>query len=282
MSTTMTNESGLETADNLKQRVADYWNSRTCQTRVATAPQYSREFYEQIEDFRNRDEPEIPGFAEFTRYRDKEVLEVGVGSGTDFIQWARAGAKAHGIDLTEEAIRYTTRRLETYGLSCESLRVADAEQLPFPDESFDLVYSYGVIHHTPNTAKALEEIIRVMKVGGRGKIMLYNKRSSIAWLNWVRHALLKGKPFQSVDKVLFDHMESIGTKAYTRREIEAMFAPYPVSMWRLDTTVAQRDLMPRQPLPVRVAAHLISIVIGLNSCGWSMKIDFEKTAKYPK
>ena len=282
MSTTMTNEAGLEAADNLKQRVADYWNSRTCQTRVATAPQYSREFYEQIEDFRNRDEPEIPGFAEFTRYRGKEVLEVGVGSGTDFIQWARAGAKAHGIDLTEEAIRYTARRLETYGLTCESLRVADAEQLPFPDESFDLVYSYGVIHHTPNTTKALQEIIRVMKVGGRGKIMLYNKRSSIAWLNWVRHALLKGNPFQSVDKILFEYMESKGTKAYTRREVEQMLSPYPVKMWRLDTTVAHRDLMPTQPLPVRIAAHLISMVIGLNYCGWSMKIDFEKTAKYPR
>ena len=186
MSTTLTNEPIVETPDDeLKQRVADYWNSRTCQTRVATAPQYSREFYEQIEDYRAKDEPEIAGFAEFTRYRDKQVLEVGVGSGSDFIQWARAGAKAHGIDLTEEAIRYTSRRLDTYGLKCESLRVADAESLPFADETFDLVYSYGVIHHTPNTPKALAEIIRVMKVGGRGKIMLYNKRSSIAWLNWV-------------------------------------------------------------------------------------------------
>ena len=122
----------------------------------------------------------------------------------------------------------------------------------------------------------------MMRVGGRGKIMLYNKRSSIAWLNWVRHALLKGNPFQSVDKILFEYMESKGTKAYTRREVEQMLAPYPVKMWRLDTTVAHRDLMPTQPLPVRIAAHLISIVIGLNYCGWSMKIDFEKTAKYPK
>ena len=283
MSTTLTNEAIVETPDDeLKQRVADYWNSRTCQTRVATAPQYTKEFYEQIENFRAKDEPEIAGFAEFTRYHGKEVLEVGVGSGTDFIQWARSGAKAHGIDLTEEAIRYTQRRLETYGLTAASLRVADAEALPFADESFDLVYSYGVIHHTPNTPKALAEIIRVMKVGGRVKIMLYNKRSSIAWLNWVRHALLKGKPFQSVDKVLWDHMESIGTKAYTRSEIHQMLAPFPVRLWKLDTVVAQRDLMPRQPLPVRIAAHLISIVIGLNYCGWSMKIDFEKTSKFPK
>lgn len=278
----MANVSSLETHEDLKQQVVDYWNNRTCQTRVATAAPFSREFYEQIEDHRTRDEPEIAGFAEFTRYHGKEVLEVGVGAGTDFIQWARSGAKAHGIDITEEAIRYTTRRLEVYGLSCKSLRVADAERLPFPDESFDLVYSYGVIHHTPNTAKALEEIVRVIRVGGRGKIMLYNKRSSIAWLNWVRHALLKGKPFKSLDSVLFDHMESIGTKAYTRRQVEAMLAPYPVRMRKLDTTVAHRDLMPTQPLPVRIAAHAISIGIGLNYCGWSMKIDFEKMAKDPK
>lgn len=281
MSTTMTKDSGLDTADDLKRRVADYWSNKTCQTSVATAPQFTREFYEQIENYRAKDEPEIAGFAEFTRYRGKEVLEVGVGAGTDFIQWARSGAKAHGVDLTPEAIQHTTARLETYGLTCESLRVADAERLPFPDESFDLVYSYGVIHHTPDTAKALSEIVRVMRVGGRGKIMLYNKRSSIAWLNWVRHALLKGKPFQSVDKVLFDHMESLGTKAYTRQEVQDMLKPYPLHLWKLDTTVAQRDLMPKQPLPVRIAAHLISIAIGLNYCGWSMKIDFEKTAKFP-
>jgi ubiquinone/menaquinone biosynthesis C-methylase UbiE len=282
MSIATTNTSDVQAAEELKQRVAEYWSNKTCQTNFATAQKFSRDYYEQIEDYRAKDEPEIAGFAEFTRYRGKEVLEVGVGAGTDFIQWARSGAKAHGVDLTPEAIEHTTQRLQTYGLTCESLRVADAEHLPFPDESFDLVYSYGVIHHTPDTAKALSEIVRVMRVGGRGKIMLYNKRSSIAWLNWVRHALLKGNPFQSVDKVLFDHMESIGTKAYTRGEVLKMLEPYPLKLWKLDTTVAQRDLMPKQPLPVRIAAHLISIVIGLNYCGWSMKIDFEKTAKFPR
>jgi len=278
----MTETSTLPTNEQLKQQVAEYWNKTPCQTPVATAKPFTREFYEQIEDYRTGDEPEIPGFAEFTRYHGKEVLEVGVGAGTDFIQWARAGARAHGIDITEEAIRNTRQRLELNGLTCESLQVADAERLPFPDESFDLVYSYGVIHHTPDTVKALEEIVRVMRIGGRGKIMLYNKRSSIAWLNWVRHALLKGKIFKSLDSVLFDHMESLGTKAYTRGQVEAMLAPYPVRIRNLDATVAHRDLMPKQPFPVRVAAHLISILIGLNRCGWSMKIDFEKMAKYPK
>jgi ubiquinone/menaquinone biosynthesis C-methylase UbiE len=272
----------LDSNEQLKQRVAEYWNREPCQSKVATAPPFTFEYYEQIEDHRTRDEPEIAGFAEFTRYHGKDVLEVGVGAGTDFIQWARAGAKAHGVDITSEAIRTTARRLEVHGLTCESLQVADAERLPFPDETFDLVYSYGVIHHTPDTVKALEEIIRVMRIGGRGKIMLYNKQSSIAWLNWVRHALLKGKIFKSVDSVLFDHMESIGTKAYTRKQIVQMLAPYPVRLRSLDTTVAHRDLMPTQPFPVRVAAHAISMAIGLNRCGWSMKIDFEKTARFAR
>src|SRR5687767_13620453 len=160
----------------VKDEVAKYWNKRACGTGVTAAEKFSRDYFDEIEDYRYRVEPEIHGFAQFTRYRGQKVLEVGVGAGTDFLQWVRAGAKAYGIDLTEEGVAHVKHRLAVYGLAAEDVRVADAENIPHPDETFDLVYSYGVIHHSPNTIRALEELIRCTKVGGTIKFMVYNSR----------------------------------------------------------------------------------------------------------
>ena len=91
-------------AEEPKGEVAAYWNRATCGTDVTLATKYSREYFEEIEHYRYRMEPEIFSFAQFTRYRDKRVLEVGVGAGTDFLQWVRAGAKAYGVDLTPAAV----------------------------------------------------------------------------------------------------------------------------------------------------------------------------------
>ena len=95
------------------------------------------------EGFRYQIEPEIFAFAQFTRYRGQRLLEVGIGAGTDFLQWVRAGAKAHGVDLSREAVDHVKHRLQVYGLSAEDVRVADAENLPYEDNTFDVVYSWG-------------------------------------------------------------------------------------------------------------------------------------------
>jgi len=127
---------------------------------------YSKEYFEEIERRRYDPvvgEPEIFSFAQFTRYSGKKILEVGVGAGTDFIQWVRAGAVAYGIDLTEKAIEHVRRRLEVYNLHAADIRVGDAENLPYEDNTFDLVYSFGVIHHSPDTERALSEIITLQR-----------------------------------------------------------------------------------------------------------------------
>src|ERR1044071_4953395 len=100
----------------LKERVHAFWNAQSCDTQVAKAEPFSKQYFEEIEAFRYFDQPFIHAFAQFTRYRRKRVLEVGFGAGTDFIQWLRAGAIATGVDLTEEALRNLSRRIETYGL----------------------------------------------------------------------------------------------------------------------------------------------------------------------
>ena len=126
-----------EAAAALKDEVKAFWNRESCDANQAHAEKFSREYFEQIEQWRYWDQPFIHAFAQFTRYHSKRVLEVGFGAGTDFIQWLRAGARVSGIDLTEEALANVTHRIQVYGLpQPESLQVADAENLPFPSNTF--------------------------------------------------------------------------------------------------------------------------------------------------
>ena len=126
----------------LKGEVKAFWNRESCDTNQAEAEKFSRAYFEQIEQWRYRDQPFIHAFAQFTRYHGKRVLEVGFGAGTDFIQWLRAGARVSGIDLTEEALANVSHRIQVYGLpQPEGMQVADAENLPFPSNTFDLGYS---------------------------------------------------------------------------------------------------------------------------------------------
>ena len=123
-------------SEKLKNEVHDYWDAESCGTDVATADKHSLEYFEEIEEYRYRVEPEIMPFAQFSRWHGKKILEVGVGAGSDFIQWVRSGAKAHGIDLTKEGIENVQKRLEVYGLQCDDLRVGDAENIPHQGQCF--------------------------------------------------------------------------------------------------------------------------------------------------
>ena len=200
-----------------------FWESEPCGWAHGDAPEGTKEFFDQIERRRDELEPYIARFADFAGSRDKRVLEIGVGLGTDFVRFARAGAIATGVDLTERGVELVRRRVELEGLGAEVL-VADAERLPFADASFDRVYSWGVLHHTPDTTRAVGEAIRVLRPGGELTVMLYARRSWVAFGFWVRHALLAGRPFRSIAAVLAAHMESAGTKAYTKRELRELFA----------------------------------------------------------
>lgn len=113
---------------------------------------------------------------EYERYRGKKVMEVGCGMGCMASHWASHGAEVTAIDLNPVAIAETTRRFELFGLQGE-FREVDAETLPFADATFDFVYSWGVIHHTPGIELAAREMHRVLKPGGRMALMLYNRNS---------------------------------------------------------------------------------------------------------
>lgn len=207
-----------------KKEVYEYWNAVSC-----GEEQYlegaERDDYLRQAKVRYGLEPRIPKFAEFDKYKGEKVLEIGVGLGADHQAFAEAGAELYGIDLTERAIEHTSRRMSLFGLNSR-LQVADAENPPFEDESFDLVYSWGVLHHTPDTRKAIEEIYRVLKPGGELKIMIYHKRSLVGYMLWVRYALMRLKPGTTLDEIYGKHLESPGTKAYSIEEAESMLAGF--------------------------------------------------------
>jgi ubiquinone/menaquinone biosynthesis C-methylase UbiE len=264
------------TQETLKDEVKSYWNASPCGTQFSDQSKYSREYFDEVEEYKYSIEPHIFSFAQFTRFHGKKVLEVGVGAGSDFIQWARAGAIASGIDLTEEGINHVRRRLEVYGLKADQLVMGDCENLPFEDNSFDLVYSSGVIHHTPDTERALEEIIRVCKPGGTCKVMVYHRHSLLAFSFWVRKALLKGRPWKSFAWCLAHYMESPGTKAYTRREIRAMLRKRNIKNYRVWSVLTYYDKLGRFNKAFRAIAHALAVLLGYDNVGWFLNFEFQK------
>lgn len=162
--------------EQLKERVRAFWQAHPCGTKFSDAEIGTREFFERIEAHRYEKEWHIPAAAQFANARGLRVLEIGCGLGTDGAQFARAGADYTGVDLTDAAIDLAQKRFELFGLQGE-FRVADAESLEFPDESFDVVYSHGVLHHTPDIDAAVQEIHRVLKPRGRAIVMLYHRGS---------------------------------------------------------------------------------------------------------
>jgi SAM-dependent methyltransferase len=183
---------------NLKERVRAFWQANPCGTKFAEAELGTRRFYELVEAHRYTSEWHIPIAADFAGARGLKVLEIGCGLGTDGAQFAEAGADYTGVDLTDAAVELARRRFELFGLSGK-FQTADAENLDFADESFDLVYSHGVLHHTPETGKAVKEINRVLRPGGRAMAMLYhrgsyNYRVNISVLRRAGAQLLKREP----------------------------------------------------------------------------------------
>src|SRR5262245_38415874 len=163
-------------------RVRDYWNSRPCNLRHSPAPVGTREYFDQVEARKYFVEPHIPGFAQHDRWRGKRVLEIGCGLGTDTINFARAGARVTAVDLSSRSLELARQRAEVFGLADRIGFVeANAEQLAnfVEPAEYDLVYSFGVVHHSPHPERVLDQI-RQHFVGPRTivKLMVYY------WWSW--------------------------------------------------------------------------------------------------
>ena len=203
-----------ESNENLKERVRAFWQEHPCGTKFADAEPGSPRFYELVEEHRYTKEWHIPAAADFSSAAGLKVLEIGCGLGTDGAQFAKAGADYTGVDLTEAAVELARKRFEISKLPGK-FQTADAENLEFADESFDLVYSHGVLHHTPDTARAVREIHRVLRPGGRAVVMLYhrdsyNYRVNISVLRRAGARLLKSESgIRFVNRLTGEPLESL-------------------------------------------------------------------------
>jgi ubiquinone/menaquinone biosynthesis C-methylase UbiE len=205
----------------LKDEVQDFWNAEPCGSRYLQGAEDFAAFEAHARS-RHALEPHIPQFAKFSSARGLRVLEIGVGMGADYLEWLKAGANASGVDLSPISIARAKRRCVVAGYEPD-LRVADAERLPFASDTFDVVYSYGVMHHSSHPAQCLAEAWRVLKPGGEARIMLYHHPSLTGLMLWLRYGVLRGK---SLRRSVFDYLESPGTKTYTKAEVRALMEAF--------------------------------------------------------
>lgn len=238
-----------EQTDEALSTVKDFWEQEPCGTRYGREDDQDAVDFNRMAEERYRLEPHIPGFADFESGKGKEVLEIGVGGGADFMSWVKSGARATGIDLTEAGISMTRERLKAAGFSEDdfTLMQGNAEQLPFRDEAFDIVYSYGVLHVTPDTKKAFSEAWRVLKPGGVLKAMVYHVPSVTGFLFWVRYCLLTGRPFKTAKQAMYEQLESPGTKAYTVPEIRSLLEDVGITNMKVYTKLVFGDLLLNKP-----------------------------------
>jgi ubiquinone/menaquinone biosynthesis C-methylase UbiE len=153
------------------EEVQAFWKTEACGTHFVREFADEREFYDKFREYRYCTEWHLPMLVPFAEAKGKKVLEIGTGNGADGVMFALNGAHYTGVDLTDAALEATRRHFAVQKLP-GSFRTENAESLTFADETFDWVYSHGVLHHTPNTQQAVDEVLRVLKPGGRAIVML--------------------------------------------------------------------------------------------------------------
>ena len=177
--------SATTTPTDAKAAAVRQWTQTPCGPAVAGDPG-TAEYFEQLDQGRRDYAPWMDAALAYDQTAELDVLDVGCGQGIDLVRYARAGAHATGVDLTPRHVEIASMHLSALRLP-GSATVSDAEHLPFPDGSFDVASSNGVLHHTPDMPAALSEIRRVLRPGGRATIIVYNRNSLHYWLHQVAY-----------------------------------------------------------------------------------------------
>tara|TARA_A100001015_G_C14951508_1_gene696967 strand:- start:235 stop:1527 length:1293 start_codon:yes stop_codon:yes gene_type:complete len=161
----------------MEETVKNFWNNRPCNVRHSKKEFLSEEYFNEVEKKRYLVESHIPKFCDFKKYKGKKILEIGCGIGTDAVMFAREGCDYHGLELSDESLKITKERFKVFDLDGKFFSLNSENMSIFEDNTFDLVYSFGVIHHTESPEVVLDEIYRILKPEGEAKIMLYAKDS---------------------------------------------------------------------------------------------------------
>ena len=255
----------VQTGDAYKEEVQDQWNNNPVGSHYAkvTKP-HTLEWYQEVEQYRYGEyAPWMFEVMEFGRHAGHKVLEIGGGLGTDLSQFARNGALVTDLDLSAGHLEHAKENFALRGLSGEFVH-HDAETLPFPDNTFDVVYTNGVIHHTPNTLRVVGEIRRVLKPGGKAIVMMYAEHSwhywyRLVWEQGVKHHLLDS---YSIGEIMSRKVEITKNdarplvKVYTARRLRSMFADFQSIEFFKRQLITSELPEPLQWVPVEAAGKL--------------------------
>lgn len=216
-------------------KVKEYWNKKNIpQQWYSNKTPFTIQWFNELSLKRYNTYYEyIKHDAEFENHPGEKVLEIGTGIGTDLIEYAKNGSKVYGIDLGPDQIDLTKLNFKLRNLNYEDLKVCSAENIEHEDETFDLVYSFGVLHHTPNTEKAISEIYRILKPDGQAIIMLYAR----GWKHYLKrcfvHGILLGKiiKYRFSWQALYDDISEVNgaspkTAIYTKKQVKNLFKQF--------------------------------------------------------
>lgn len=219
------------------EQVRDYWDSRPCNVRHSLKDIGTKEYFDEVEARKYFVEPHIPGFAEFSRWKGKKVLEIGCGIGTDTMNFARAGADVTAVDLSSYSLEIARKRAMVFGLDNIRFYQSNAEELTsvVPMERYDLVYSFGVIHHTPHPHNVIDQIHRYMDSDSIFKIMVYHRNS---WKVFGIMISYGRGAFWKLDKLVARHSEAQTgcpvTYAYTKKSVERLLKGFEIINTKVD------------------------------------------------
>lgn len=194
------------------EQVKAFWNKRPCNIKHSSENVGSYEYFEDVRKKRYFVEPHIKEFADFSRWKGKKVLEIGCGIGTDTIEFALAGAQVTAVDLSCESLMIAKQRAKVYGVEDNiTFYQGDAEELSefVPLDLYDLVYSFGVIHHTPDPGNVLWNIDKYIDEISEVRIMLYHKRS------WRVLEILWNTPIKYISKKNLNNIIALQSEAQT-------------------------------------------------------------------
>ena len=233
--------------------------------RVPTAPEEFRAVDAQF----LRGNPWLESDFDFAAHAGERVLEIGCGAGSASCLFARAGASMTAIDLTEQAVELAQANARSQGLAVDVRRM-DAEQLGFPDASFDYVFSWGVIHHSRATESIIGEIARVLRPGGRGLVMVYNRQSIRYYLYGLYWLFVRGKVFSGYDMVTVQGFFTDGfyQRHFSPAELSAAFRSAGLVTERISLTHTVNKMFPG--IPRGLDAWL------KRAAGWLLVIEFAK------
>jgi SAM-dependent methyltransferase len=205
-------------------RVREYWNRHIHDLEITTHPVGSRGFFDDLDQYHFEKLHHLLRLVDFDAYRGRRVLEVGCGAGVDLARFAKGGAEVVGVDLAASAIDLARANFEQQGLHGE-FRVADGEALPFPENSFDLVYAHGVVQYTTNPQRLVDECRRVLKPGGEAVFQVYNR---ISWLNALSKLMKVGLEHDDAPVLLKFSIAEFKTLVSGFREVRIVPERFPV------------------------------------------------------